>query len=571
MTKTAVNPFRQPKAVFAVAFACVVSFMGIGLVDPILPAISHELHASPSEVTLLFTSYLVITAVAMLITNWVSSRIGAKRTLIAGLVIIVVFSALAGASPTIGGIIGFRAGWGVGNALFIATSLAVIVASASGGFAGAIVLYETALGLGIAVGPLLGGLLGEVSWRGPFFGVAALMAGALIATIMLVQPTPLPAKKTSLSAPLRALRHRGLLTMSLTALCYNWGFFTVLGYAPFPMNLSPVKLGLVFTGWGVLVAFFAVFGAPRLQSRFGIAKTMYANLAAFAVVILLIAIWTTDRAVLIPAVIASGIFIGINNTITTQAVMTIAPVERPVASAAYSFVRFIGGGLAPYAAGRLVIALNIHAPFFIASGAVALGIVILTTVHHLLAEAERVQAEQLEQPGERIIPVPGRGADEAAGVVVAAVDGTPIAALVAEAAARIAAESGQAVHVVHAREAAIGGDVAVDGEDLNDARALVRRYLDQLAAHRVPADGQILLHATDHGAAGRMIAEYGNGVAASTVVIGAPTHGGLSAVVDGSSIRELLRLTRSDVFIVNPAAPAQAGERVESAAPASVR
>ena len=117
------SPFRQPKAVFAVAFACVVSFMGIGLVDPILPAISHELHASPSEVTLLFTSYLVVTAVAMLITNWVSSRIGAKKTLIAGLALIVVFSAAAGASPSINAIIGFRAGWGVGNALFIATSL----------------------------------------------------------------------------------------------------------------------------------------------------------------------------------------------------------------------------------------------------------------------------------------------------------------------------------------------------------------------------------------------------------------------------------------------------------------
>ena len=559
MSKNAVSPFRQPKAVFAVAFACVVSFMGIGLVDPILPAISHQLHASPSEVTLLFTSYLVITALAMLITNWVSSRIGAKRTLIAGLVIIVVFSALAGASPTISGIIGYRAGWGVGNALFIATSLAVIVASASGGFAGAIVLYETALGLGIAVGPLLGGLLGEVSWRGPFFGVSALMAIALIATVTLVQRTPIPAKKTSLSAPFRALRHRGLLTMSLTALCYNWGFFTLLGYAPFPMNLSPIKLGFVFFGWGVLVAIFAVFGAPRLQSRFGIAKTMYANLGAFAVVILVIAIWTTDRAVLIPAVIASGIFIGVNNTITTQAVMTIAPVERPVASAAYSFVRFIGGGLAPYAAGRLVIALNIHVPFFIAAGAVALGIVILTTVHHMLAEAERLQAEQVEGTGataaERIITIPGHRGGEAAGVIVAAVDDSPVAAMVTEAAARIASESGQAVHVVHAREAAVGGDVAVDGEDLDGARALVGRHLDQLAAHRVPADGQILLHATDHGAAGRMIAEYGNGVAATTVVIGAPTHGGLSAIVDGSSSRELLRLTRSDVFIVNPEAP----------------
>src|SRR5215472_2978874 len=264
MSGSVASPFRQPKAVFAVAFACVVSFMGIGLVDPILPAISSQLHASPSEVTLLFTSYLVVTAFAMLITNWVSSRIGAKWTLIAGLVLIVAFAGLAGSSNSIGTIIGFRAGWGVGNALFIATSLAVIVASASGGFAGAIVLYETALGLGIAVGPLLGGALGELSWRGPFFGVAALMAIALISTITLVSPIPLPAKKTGLSAPLRALKHRGLLTMSITALLYNWGFFTVLGYAPFPMNLSPMKLGLVFFCWGVLVAIFAVFGAPRL-------------------------------------------------------------------------------------------------------------------------------------------------------------------------------------------------------------------------------------------------------------------------------------------------------------------
>ncbi len=290
---------------------------------------------------------------------------------------------------------------------------------------------------------------------------------------------------------------------------------------------------------------------------------MYANLAAFAVVILVIAIWTTDRAVLIPAVIASGVFIGVNNTITTQAVMTIAPVERPVASAAYSFVRFIGGGLAPYAAGRLVLALNIHVPFFIAAGAVAVGIVILTTMHRMLAEAERVQAQQVTGTGatsaERIVPVPGPNPAEASGVIVAAVDDSPVAAMVTEAAARIAAESGQAVHVVHATEAAVGGDVAVDGEALDDAIALVRRHLDQLTAHRIPADGQILLHATDHGAAGRMIAEYGNGVAASTVVIGAPSHGGLSAVVDGSSSRELLRLTRSDVFIVNPEAPVPTG------------
>ena len=565
------SPFRQPKAVFAVAFACVVSFMGIGLVDPILPAISHELHASPSEVTLLFTSYLVVTAVAILITNWVSSRIGAKKTLITGLILIVVFSALAGASPSINGIIGFRAGWGVGNALFIATSLAVIVASAIGGFAGAIVLYETALGVGIAIGPLLGGTLGEISWRGPFYGVACLMAIALIATIVLVEPTPKPAHKTGLSAPLRALRHRGLLIVSLTALCYNWGFFTVLGYAPFPMNLSPIKLGLVFTGWGILVAIFAVFGAPRLQASLGIAKTMYANLAAFAVVVLVIAIWTTDRAVLIPAVIISGIFIGVNNTVTTQAVMTVSPVEKPVASAAYSFVRFIGGGLAPYAAGRMVLAFNIHFPFFIGAGAILAGIGILATAHGLLSEAERVQAMQVTGPAPAapalpapaLIPVEGAAAPGSPreNVILAAVNGSPIAALVTEAAAILAVGHDAVVHVVHTQEGATAGDVAIDGESLDAARAVVRHHLDRLAAHHVPAEGQILLHAADHGAAGRMVAEYANTIGAHTIVVGAPSHGGLPALMDGSASRELWRHARSNVLIVNPDAPGTQGVR----------
>ncbi len=566
---SAASPFRQPKAVFAVAFACVVSFMGIGLVDPILPAISHELHASPSEVTLLFTSYLVVTAVAMLITNWVSSRLGAKKTLIAGLILIVTFSALAGASPTVSQIIGFRAGWGVGNALFIATSLAVIVASASGGFAGAIVLYETALGVGIAIGPLLGGTLGEISWRGPFYGVACLMAISLIATVVLVEPTPKPARKTGLSAPLRALRHRGLLTLSLTALCYNWGFFTVLGYAPFPMDLSPIKLGLVFTGWGILVAIFAVFGAPRMQSALGIARTMYLNLAAFAVIVLVIAIWTTDRAVLIPAVIVSGIFIGANNTITTQAVMTVSPVEKPVASAAYSFVRFIGGGLAPYAAGRLVIALNIHVPFFIAAGVIVVGIAILSTAQGLLTEAERVQFEQVAAalpagagipavvpvPGSSISPDDAASPDGASGVILAAIDGSPMAALVTEAAARLAAAGGRAVHVVHAQEDVTTGETAADGEDLETARALVRNQLDLLAARRVPAVGQVLRHAPGHGLAGRMVADYARSVRASTIVIGAPTHGGLPALMDDSASRELWRHARSNILIVNPDAP----------------
>jgi MFS family permease len=72
--------------------------MGIGLVDPILKPIADDLGASPSQVSLLFTSYMAVMGLAMLITGVVSSRIGAKRTLLLGLAMIVVFSALAGSS-----------------------------------------------------------------------------------------------------------------------------------------------------------------------------------------------------------------------------------------------------------------------------------------------------------------------------------------------------------------------------------------------------------------------------------------------------------------------------------------
>jgi predicted MFS family arabinose efflux permease len=285
----------------------------------------------------------------------------------------------------------------LGNALFIATSLAVIVSSASGGFAGAIILYETALGVGIAAGPLVGGILGNISWRGPFFGVSVLMAIALVATVLLLPATPPPTHKQRLREPLAALKHRSLATTSITGLLYNWGFFTLLGYSPFLMGIdSPIKLGLVFCGWGVLVAVFAVFGAPWLQARFGTPGTLYGNFTLMAIDLAVIGIFPHHPSTVIVAVIVSGAFIGINNTLVTTAVMSIAPVERPVASATYGFVRFIGGGLAPFVAGKLAEHLNDNVPFLLGAGTVLVAALVLATVHRALQAADRGEVIQPE-------------------------------------------------------------------------------------------------------------------------------------------------------------------------------
>jgi ACDE family multidrug resistance protein len=158
------------------------------------------------------------------------------------------------------------------------------------------------------------------------------------------------------------------------------------------MNLSPLKLGAVFCAWGVLVALFAVFGAPALKVRFGTARTLYVSMVLMAPDTLVIGIFPDHRAAVIAATIVSGIFIGANNTLVTTAVMSIAPVPRPVASATYGFVRFIGGGLAPFVAGKLVEHYNTHVPFVLAAVVVAAAAVVLSTVHGALETADDAEA-----------------------------------------------------------------------------------------------------------------------------------------------------------------------------------
>lgn len=379
------SAFRQPLSVWVIAFACVISFMGIGLVDPILPAIAKKMNATPSQVSLLFTSYNLVTGIAMLITGFVSSRLGTKWTLVAGVFIIIVFSALAGNSNTINAIVWLRGGWGLGNSLFLATALSAIVGLSASGAAKAIIFYEAALGIGIAVGPLLGGELGSISWRGPFFGVSVLMAVAFLFLLFVMPNVAKPKKPIKLSAPFKALSYPGLLTLGVVAFLYNFGFFTLMAYSPYLMELNERGLGFVFFGWGLLLAITSVFVAPRLQQRYGTVTSIISVLSIFAVILLVMGIGSSVPAIIMACVVISGFFLGINNTLITTAVMESAPVERSVASAAYSFVRFLGGGISPWLAGKLAEMFNPSVPFVFGGAMVLLGVLFLAARRKHLA------------------------------------------------------------------------------------------------------------------------------------------------------------------------------------------
>lgn len=389
---------HQPRSVWAIAFAATVSFMGVGLVDPILPAISNELGATHTQAMLLFTSYLFITAIAMFFTSWIASRLGTRTTLLAGLVLIIVFAGLAAAGVSVDEIIMLRGGWGLGNALFVSTALAAIVGATTGPSSGAIMLYETALGIGMAVGPLLGGLLGSWSWRAPFAGTAILMGlGAVAIAVLLERPTSRPARISPWAA-IRVLANPALRTLAVTAVFYNFAFFAMLAYSPFPLEaaaarqgstLGAMGIGGVFFGWGTGLALTSVLVAPVLTRAFGLVRTLVATFAALTAVMLAMAAAHRSLMLMVVLIVLGGLLQGVVNTALTETVMEATDLPRSVASSAYSGVRFFGGAVSSAAAGPIAAAFGAPVPYAVAAGALVVAIVMLTAGRRHLALVSR--------------------------------------------------------------------------------------------------------------------------------------------------------------------------------------
>lgn len=377
----------QPRTVWITAFAAVVAFMGIGLVDPILNSIAEALHAPHTKLTLLFGVYMGVQVVAMLLTGLSAYRFGPKRTLVAGLICIVVAAGLSAFADDINQLIALRVIWGLGNALFIATALAFIVGQAKGGQQGAILLYEAALGVGLAVGPLLGALLGEWSWRAPFGGTALLMlAGAALCAIMLPPDAPRAERQpVKLLDPIKALRNRTLLINSIGAAFYTGALFTVIAWAPIAMGLRPIYAGMIFFGWGLLTALAGVFLAPKVARAISDRGGVLAAITVYALVMALAAVGVVTGHVWIIglAVVLSGIPSGVLNTLFTGVAMSATGPETPrsVASAGYSFLRWMGAAVSAILVAYLAEWFGMAAPFWFAAGYCALAIAALVAAH----------------------------------------------------------------------------------------------------------------------------------------------------------------------------------------------
>lgn len=357
---------KQMRARWITVTAAFLAFMGIGVVDPILPVIAESIGATHWQVEMLFTAYIFTMAIMMIPVGLVVSRVGDKQMMVIGLGLVTIFSFLCGLAADIPQLSIFRAGWGLGNATFFATAMTLLIALTPQTSA-AVGLYEAAIGLGMAGGPLIGGLLGQHSWRYPFIGTSVLILIAfLLVTFFVYDPNKgKPKKAVGWQEMRHLLAFPPFLKGSMGGMLYYYGFFVVLAYSPLIIQLSAIQIGLVFFGWGLCLAYGSAVLAHRLEEKYEPKQLLPYSLLLFAVLLLLLAT-AKQTWFMIVLIILSGLVSGLNNALFTSYVMETSPYERGVTSGMYNFVRWMGAAIAPVLSGVIGHAISAKAPFMVA-------------------------------------------------------------------------------------------------------------------------------------------------------------------------------------------------------------
>ncbi len=153
-----------------------------------LPTLVRELGASTTELQWMVDAYVIVFAGLLLTAGALGDRFGRRRSLQAGLVVFAVASGLAAASGTAGQLIGARAVMGLGAAFVMPATLSIIITVFTDPVerARAIAVWAGMAGMGVALGPVVGGWLLEHYWWGSVFLLnlpivaLALVAGRLL-------------------------------------------------------------------------------------------------------------------------------------------------------------------------------------------------------------------------------------------------------------------------------------------------------------------------------------------------------------------------------------------------------
>jgi EmrB/QacA subfamily drug resistance transporter len=262
----------------AVAFALFMIMLDNTVVNVALPSIQRSLGASISELEWVVSAYALTFAVFLLSGGKLADMFGRRRIFLLGLAVFALSSLVCGLASSADVLIAARVVQGVGAALMMPATLAIISASFPPRERGlAIGIWAGVSAMALAIGPLIGGLLAEhVDWSWIFFINVPIGALGIVAGRIIIHESRDTSQIQSLDLP-------GLLTSGAALFALTFGLIEASRYG----WTSAIILGL-FAGAAVGLAVFALIEhrrrAPMLDlSLFGSSTFTGGNIVAFLV------------------------------------------------------------------------------------------------------------------------------------------------------------------------------------------------------------------------------------------------------------------------------------------------
>lgn len=397
------------------------------VVNVALPAMQHDLHGSLEGLQWVVNSYTLVFASLLLSAGTFGDRLGHKRTFLTGYVLFAGASLLCSLAPSLSVLVAARALQGVGPAFLVPSSLSLISHAFHdpGKRARAVGIWGGCSGIGLAGGPVIGGLLVEMwGWRSIFLLNVPLGLLAIALTMHFVNETPRTTVKKSdlwgqvcvivalvmLTYALIEGRSEGwispqIIGMFLLCIGASGGFVLIevrhstpmlpLGFFASAAITVPTLVGSVlnFGLYGILFALSLFFQdihhssaaltgvallpltvatggtaliSGRITARFGTRRPMIGGLGAGCLGAVLLLLGETDGNVLLLTAgeIITGLGCGMTVPAMTTAVLNAVPKSQVgVASALLNASRQLGGVLGVAILGSILGSLSDRSVF----------------------------------------------------------------------------------------------------------------------------------------------------------------------------------------------------------------
>ena len=249
MTKLRGNPWA---VLVVVSLGFFMTLLDLTIVNIAIPNMILKLHASLDDVLWVLNAYALVLAVLVITAGRLGDLLGPRTMFVAGIAVFTVASAACGLAPGAGWLIAFRAVQGLGAAMLMPQTLALVTMTFPPDRRGAAFgVWGAVAGLATIAGPTLGGLLVTAfDWRWIFF-VNLPIGAAVLAVTFFIIPGFQPGRRHRFDIAGVALASLGLLGICyglVEGQRYDWG--TVTGFISIPLVIAA---GVVLLGVFVLV------------------------------------------------------------------------------------------------------------------------------------------------------------------------------------------------------------------------------------------------------------------------------------------------------------------------------